>query len=124
MSVDHVLQETSVPVVLVDHRGLITQVNPRFEEVFGWHRSEILGKPLSTIIPKTFRDAHHVGFSRFLTTGKGTLLGRPVTLPAVAKDGRVFDAEHLIVAEQREGHWVFAATIRPLDQRPGADERR
>jgi PAS domain S-box-containing protein len=120
MSLDHVLQQTSVPVVVVDHRGLITQVNPRFEEVFGWQRSEILGKPLTTIIPKTFRDAHHVGFSRFLGTGQPTLLGRPLTLPAIAKDGRVFDAEHVIVAEQREGRWVFAATIRPLDQTHGA----
>jgi PAS domain S-box-containing protein len=123
MSVDHVLHETRLAVVVVDHRGVITQVNPRFEEVFGWRRSEILGKPLTTIIPKTLRDAHHVGFSRFLATGQPTLLDRPVTLPAMAKDGRVFDAEHVIVAEQRDGRWIFAATIRPLDQRPGADGR-
>jgi PAS domain S-box-containing protein len=124
MTVDHVLQVTDVAAVVADHRGLITHVNPRFEEVFGWPRSEVLGRPITIIIPKTFRDAHHIGFSRFLLTGTPTLLGRPLTLPAIARDGRVFDAEHVIVAEERQGRWVFAATIRPLDQTDGGGERR
>lgn len=116
MNMDQVLQETRIPAVVADHQGLITQVNQRFEEVFGWRRGEILGKPLTTLIPKTLHDAHHLGFSRFLMTGKPTLLNRPLKLQVIAKDGRVVDAEHFIVAEQRHGHWVFAATIRPLDQ--------
>ena len=123
MSIDDLLRETSLPAVVVDHQGVITQVNPRFEAVFGWRGDEILGRPLSAIIPKTFRDAHHLGFSRFLMTGTPTLLGRPLMLPAMAKDGRVFDAEHVIFAERREGRWVFAATIRPLDQPPLVEGR-
>jgi PAS domain S-box-containing protein len=122
--IDQVLRETDVPTVVVDHQGLITQVNPRFEEVFGWQGSEIVGRPLATIIPRSLRDAHHLGFARFLMTGTPTLLGRPVTLPALAKDGRIFDAEHVIVAEERQGRWMFAATIRPLRPTPGADGQR
>lgn len=115
---DHVLQESRIHAVVADHEGLITHVNSRFEEVFGWSRSEILGKPLTTLIPKELHDAHHLGFSRFLMTGKPTLLNRPLRLQVVARDGRVVDAEHVIVAERRQGLWVFAATIRPLDQPP------
>lgn len=115
MNLDQVLRETRVPAVVADHRGLITQVNPRFEDVFGWRRHEIVGKPLTTLIPKALRDAHHLGLSRFLMTGQPTLLNRPLTLQAITREGRVFAAEHLIVAEQRQGQWVFAATIRPLD---------
>jgi hypothetical protein len=51
-------------------------------------------------------------------TGKSTLLNRPLALQAITREGRVFAAEHLIVAEQRDGQWVFAATIRPLDPTP------
>jgi PAS domain S-box-containing protein len=116
VTIDHVLQETRIPAVVADHRGMITEVNRRFEEVFGWRRREILGKPLTTLIPQVLHDAHHLGFSRFLMTGRPTLLERPLRLQAMAKDGHVFDAEHFIVAEQRQGHWVFAATIRPLDR--------
>lgn len=108
-------QRTDVPVVEADHQGLITHVNARFEEVFRWRREEILGKPLTVLIPPILRDAHHLGFSRFLTTGHPTLLNRPLKLKAVSKDGREFDAEHFIAARQCDGQWVFCASIQPLD---------
>src|SRR5438132_3664125 len=112
-SVDELRAEIAVPVVLVDHLGFIIQTNAAFDAAFGWG-GEIVGKTLTTIIPAHLHDAHNLGFARFLMTGRPTLLGRPLTLLAVAKDGREFQAEHTIVAERRDGGWVFAATIRPL----------
>ena len=113
-TIDDMLRETGVPVVVADQQGLITQVNARFEAVFGWQGQEIIGKSLTTIIPRRLHDSHHLGFSRFLTTGTPTLLNQPLRLQAVTKTGHEIDAEHLIVAEQRQGQWVFAATIRPV----------
>lgn len=115
-TIEELKRETGLPVVIADGQEAITQVNERFEAVFGWRANEILGKPLTTIIPKNFHDAHHLGFSRFLTTGKPTLLNQPLKLNAVTKDGREFEAEHTITAEQRQGQWMFGATIRPLSQ--------
>ncbi len=115
-TINEIMQETNVPVVLADQEGQITYVNDQFEAVFGWHASEIMGRPLTVIIPKNLHDAHHLGFSRFLTTGKPTLLNQPLKLKTVTKKGREFDAEHTIVAEQKQGQWVFGATIRPLDE--------
>lgn len=114
MTIEELERATDVPVVVADDHGLITHVNAPFESLFGWPRQEIIGKPLSVIIPSNLRDAHHLGFSRFLTTGKPTLLDQPLLLKAVTKAGRVFEAEHRIVAQQREGNWMFAATIKPV----------
>ena len=114
--ISELMRETGVPVVVADQQGMITHVNGRFETVFGWQVREIVGKPLSIIIPKNLHDAHHLGFSRFLTTGKPTLLNQPLKLKAVTKEGREFEAEHTILAEQKEGRWIFAATIRPLGE--------
>ncbi|MBI4323100.1 MAG: PAS domain S-box protein [Candidatus Omnitrophica bacterium] len=118
MTVDELRRETGVPVVIADHQGVILYVNERLERVFGWSASEIVGKPLTILIPTNMHDAHHLGFSRFLTTGKPTLLNQPLKLKAITKEGEVFDAEHCIIAEERQGQWVFGATIRPLDQQP------
>ena len=107
-------RQTDVPVVIADAQGAIIYVNAQFESVFGWRGNEIIGKPLATIIPTNLHDAHHLGFSRFLTTGKATLLNQPLKLKGMTKEGREFDAEHLILAEQEHGQWVFGATIRPL----------
>ena len=107
------LRRQSGAVIVADHQGLVTEVNAAFERLFGWSSAEIKGKPLTTIIPPSFHDSHHLGFSRFLTTGKPTLLNQPLKLKAITKDGREFEAEHFIVAEQVGGQWCFGATIRP-----------
>ena len=114
-TIEEIGRETGVPTIIANHQGIITRVNQRFEMVFGWQAEEIIGKPLATIIPPNLHDAHQLGFSRFLTTGKPTLLDQPLQLRAITKAGREFDAEHTITAEQQNGQWVFGATIRPLD---------
>lgn len=107
-------RETRLAVVIADQEGVITYVNRPFLDLFGWSRAEIVGRSLTAIIPPNLHDAHNLGFSRFTLTRKSTVLDRPLTLAAVTKDGRVFDAEHFIVAGEEGGRRVFAATIRPL----------
>ncbi len=113
MSFEQVRALTDVPVVVVDDRSVIVEVNTKFEEVFGWLRGEAVGRSLSLIIPPALRDAHHIGFSRFLSTGESVLLGRDLSLPAIDRHGREFSAVHRIVGEKKEGGWRFAASIRP-----------
>jgi hypothetical protein len=59
---------------------------------------------------------HHLGFSRFLSTQKSTILNHPLQLKGVTKAGQEIEAEHFIVAEQHQGQWVFAATLHPLNR--------
>lgn len=110
--------ETQVPVVMTDHQGFVTYVNDCFTAVFGWRASEIMGQNITAVIPNGFHDSHHLGFSRFLSTQKSTILNHPMRLKGVTKDGREIEAEHLIMAEQYQGQWVFMATLRPLNQLP------
>ena len=114
MTFDELKNENSVAVITGSQLGVITHVNQRFEEVFGWSAGEIVGKPLTTIIPPSLHSSHHLGFSRFLTTKQPTLLGRPLNLKVVLKDGRELDCEHFIIAEEKDGEWVFGATLRLL----------
>lgn len=107
-------EERDVPVLLADHAGLIIHVNSGFEKMFGWHKSELTDCPLSKIIPSAFHDAHNLGFSRFLTTGKAKLLGQPLALKVLHKTGEEFTAEHFLVAEERSGEWIFGSTFRAL----------
>jgi PAS domain S-box-containing protein len=106
--------ENNFPVIISDQNGIVEFINPSFTSLFGWNQDEIVGQPLSTIIPPNLHDAHNLGFSRFLATGKGRLLNQPLVLKAITKEGRVFDAEHIIVAENETGQWRFGAQIRPL----------
>ncbi|RDI42867.1 PAS domain S-box protein [Aquicella lusitana] len=116
--IEELKQEEKVPVVMADQNGLIIYVNRKFQEIFKWSPDEIIGEPLTTIIPPYLHDAHNLGFSRFLATEKTVILNRPLTLQAIDKNGVIFLAEHCIQSEKINGSWVFAATIRPLEDTP------
>jgi PAS domain S-box-containing protein len=114
MTLAEMRRETGLPVVMVNQQGFITYINDRFEAVFGWTRADLLGKGIDTIIPPSLHDAHHLGFSRFVTTGQPTLLNKPLKLRAKMRDGREVVSEHIIVAEKDGGAWSIGATLRPL----------
>jgi len=115
LTLDALRNQTEIPSVIVDQQGLIIFVNVHFERTFGWQHGEIIGEFVGRIIPEKMHDAHNLGFSRFITTGQPTILGKPLTLTAVNKAGVEFAAEHHIIAERNEGQWLFGATIKPVD---------
>ena len=51
-----VAEEREVAVLIADHVGLITHVNTGFEKMFGWCKSEITGRSLTTVLPPALRD--------------------------------------------------------------------
>ncbi|WP_447974307.1 PAS domain-containing protein [Nitrospira sp. Kam-Ns4a] len=110
-------QNANVPMLLADHRGIVVGINDSFTSAFGWTADNLVGRPLTTIIPRAMHDAHNLGFSRFLATGQPKLLNQPLELKLVARDRRELAVELLITADQQDGQWVFAASLRPLAAR-------
>lgn len=110
--VQDILGEDKIPTIGLNQEGIITFVNDIFQQKYGWDRTDLLNQPVTTIIPSHMRDAHHVGFSRFLTTETPTLLEKPLKLPILCKDGKILEVEHFITAEKIDGNWQFAALIR------------
>jgi len=119
LTIDALKAETAIPVIIVDHEGTIVHINQIFETTWGWQKEELVGQTLTTIIPGNLKDAHHMGFSRFLLTGKPTILNQGIELAIVLADGTEAVAEHFIVAEKINGNWVFGATIKPLEDHDG-----
>ena len=111
VTIEELVSEKEVPVVIADHQGIITHVNVAFTETFEWRPDDLIGELITVIIPSTLQDSHHLGFSRFLTTGEPTLLNQPLDLEIVFASGRIEKAQHFIVAEQSNGSWVFGAKI-------------
>lgn len=107
-------QTAQDPLVITDHEGLVLEVNAPFVKVFGWSQEEIRGCSVTILLPLSFRDAHHLGFSRFQLTEISTLLNHPLQLKAILKSGAEILCEHYIMAEKQGTNWIFAALLRPL----------
>jgi PAS domain S-box-containing protein len=114
LTIDALKAETAAPVIVVDHEGTIMHINQMFEKTWGWQKEKLVGQTLTAIIPDNLKDAHNLGFSRFLLTGKPTILNQGIELAIVQADGQEVVAEHFIVAEKINDNWVFGATIKPL----------
>ena len=115
LTIDSLKAETHIPVIIVDHLGIVAHINQIFTKEFGWQKDVLIGETLTTIIPDNLKDAHHMGFSRFLLTGKPTILNQPLKLKILTGDGKEADAEHFIIAEKINGNWVFGAKIKLLE---------
>lgn len=100
-----------VPVVAIDQESIFTFINESFEKVYGWNKEDLIGKPVTEIMPAHMRNAHYVGFSRFLTTESSNLLGKPLTLPVLYKNGTEKLSVHYILADKKDGRWRFGAII-------------
>lgn len=114
MTIEEMKKRDDVSVVVTNSDGIFMYVNSRFEQDFGWTAHEVIGRSMVMIIPKNLRDAHNMGFSRFLTTEHPTLLEQNLRLKAVGKNGEEFMAEHFIIAEKVNDQWKFGATIQPV----------
>jgi len=108
------LRTGDAPFVLADSLGLVLEVNAAFVAVYGWSQSDLKGQSLSLILPEVFQMAHHLGFSRFQSTGESQILAHPLRLRTVCRDGRELVSEHFIVAERQGEGWLFGATLTPL----------
>lgn len=113
-SIAEAKQQTEIPLVITDQEGIVQDINVPFEQVFGWTAAEIRGQHVTVILPLNFRDAHHLGFSRFQATEVATLLNHPLKLKAITKEGVEILSEHYIMAEKEGETWCFAALLRPL----------
>jgi PAS domain S-box-containing protein len=110
-------------VVGMDAQGVITDWNPRAEAIFGWSRSEAIGRHLAeTIIPVQYREQHRRGLKHFLTTGEGSVLNRRIEITALRRDGTEFPVELTVSAlKDGTGH-RFTAFLADITERKTAED--
>ena len=119
-----ILETANDPFIESDAQGRILEWNKRAEAVFGWTRTEVLGRPLSeTVMPVGVRAAHQAGMARYLQTRQSRVMNRPVELTALARDGREFPVELTLWALETGGETKFNAFVRDISERKLAEEQ-
>lgn len=110
-------------VVVMDAEGRITDWNQQAEKIFGWARTEVLGRRISeTLVPAQCRPAHEAGLRHFLRTGQGPVLNRRVEIAAIRRDGTEFPVELTITPLKTGDTWTFSSFIRDIAGQKQAQE--
>ena len=80
-------------IISADEKGDILSWNTAAERFFGYTSAEVVGKPLSIIVPHEFKQLHDKGIARVSSGGEQKVIGKTVELAGLHKEGHVFPIE-------------------------------
>jgi PAS domain S-box-containing protein len=87
----HIINAAAEAIISIDEHGLVSEFNRAAEQMFGFTKAEMLGQPLTPIMPPHLRDLHTTGLQRYFATGQRHLpRWQNIELPGLTKDGREF----------------------------------
>jgi PAS domain S-box-containing protein len=119
------LAESDPDAILeIGEDSVILAANPAVERIFGYLPEELVGRPLSTLMPERMREAHDRGIARYIATGRRNIPWEGIELPALTKAGDEIVTEVSFGEYTLEGRRVFAGFIRDVTARKQAERFR
>jgi PAS domain S-box-containing protein len=119
-----VVEAASDAVVCTDESGAILLANPATTRVFGYESAELIGKPLTVLMPEFLRKLHESGFKRYLATGQRHINWQGTELTGLRKNGQEFPVEISFGEVAADGHRIFTGFVRDITDRKQAEELR
>ena len=104
-------------IISINEKEEILLWNDASSKTFGYMEDEVLGKPITLIIPKKYHRKHKNGMRRFIKTGKAKLIGKVVEVEGIKKDGSLFPIELSLSASKSRKGFIFTAIIRDISER-------
>jgi PAS domain S-box-containing protein len=116
-----VLETASDAVVSMDHSGIIRAANPAIMRIFGFEPEDVIGKPMTILMPESMRELHTNGLIRYLSTGQRHINWQGTELTARRKNGEEFPVEVSFGELNFAGHKLFTGFIRDVTERKRAE---
>lgn len=99
-------------IIMVNDQGTIEIINAQAEKIFGYNRSELLGKLIEHLIPQDTAEKHSHNRDSFFTNPSPRTMGAGRELFGLRKDGKEFPLEiGLAPVNTKEGIKVLASIV-------------
>ena len=112
-------------IITIDERHRIVLFNPAAEKTFGYTAEEVLGEPITKLIPERFRENHAAHVERFFASG---VLNRSLTseseVMALRSSQEEFPVEASISQVTVGGERVGTIILRDITERKTSEEAR
>ncbi len=118
-----VTSSSSDAIVLADGTGIITAFNVGAERMFGHPARQMVGRPLTVLMPEGFRQAHAAALDRVSAGGAPRLLGQVLELTGVRASGEAFPIELSLSMWDAGRERRYAGIIRDVTARHHAAAR-
>ncbi|MGE0272018.1 MAG: CHASE domain-containing protein [Alphaproteobacteria bacterium] len=111
-----VLNSTQDAVVAIDRHGDITEFNQMAEKLFGYPRTEALGRNVKFLMPEPNRSQHDSYLKSYFVTGIAKIIGAGREVVGARRDGTQFPLELRVNEMQAGSAHGFVGTMRDLTQ--------
>src|SRR5882762_137268 len=118
-----VVETASDAVISIDESSVILFANPATSRIVRYDPTELIGKPLTLLMPEFLRKLHENGFRHYLATGQRHINWQGTELTALRKNGQEFPVEVSFGELTRDGHKVFIGFIRDISERKQAEDK-
>ena len=117
---------TSDAIIVMDAQQFIMRFNRGAEKIFGYQSSEVVGQPLTMLLPERFARGHQVHVEQFGASAQQARdMGERRAISGRRKDGSEFAAAAGISKLEQDGQQIFAVILRDVtEQRRWEDEAR
>lgn len=109
-------------VITANSKGNIILANSSAFRLFGYSKEDLVGKPVTVLMPESCKQEHLTGFERILKTGRPRLIGRTYETMGRRKDRTEFPLELSLSTWETGGEMFFTAVIRDITERKRAEE--
>ncbi|MDN5940340.1 MAG: response regulator [Nitrospira sp.] len=117
-----VAQSAHDAIVSADQYGNIIAWNTGAERTFGYQEAEVLGKPLTMLMPIRYQAAHEQGIERMRGGAESKVLGKTTELAGCRKNGQEFPLQ-LSLSSWKTGEGTFyTGIISDITERKRAEE--
>ncbi len=121
---DALVNQAPDAVLTIDAANRIVFANPAVESVFGYAPGELLGEPLTTLVPDHLRQSHIDAFRRYQETGERTIDWDYVELPGRHREGHEVPLALSFREVASEGRRLYSAIVRDVTERKRAEDER
>lgn len=108
-------------LVIVNENGNIVLVNSQAEILFGYERSELLGKKVEYLMPERFSQHHSEHRAKYFENPRVRSIGTGLELLGLRKDGTEFPVDICLSSLNTEDEVMVIAAIRDITARKASD---
>jgi PAS domain S-box-containing protein len=108
-------------MVVVNQDGEIVLLNVQAEKQFGYHRDELVGQPVTNIIPEGFAERLIADALRSADDALAQQIGTGIELTGLRKDGSEFPIEIMLSPLESDAGILVTAAVRDITTRRKAE---
>src|SRR4051794_27991770 len=118
-----VLEAAVDGIITIDDEGHIRDVNPAAERIFGYDRTEMIGRNINMLMPEPYHSEHDSYLAAYKATRRPKIIGIGREVVGLRKDGSTFPMDLAVGESRLNGRHLFAGIVRDMTETKKTEEQ-